>query len=100
MSCMSVGNKIRLFSVWPKGVDASFNKIRTWGAFLVSASLKQETIYDVSIFSEKGKTCTIINPWKEKTVLLIRDGKPDEKLAGKELTFSTSVGESIRLIPQ
>lgn len=100
MSCMSVGNKIRLFSVWPKGVDASFNKIRTWGAFLVSASLKQETIYDVSIFSEKGKTCTIINPWKEKTVLLIRDGKPGEKLAGKELTFSTSVGESIRLIPQ
>lgn len=99
MACMSVGNKIRLFTVWPKAVDASFEKIRTWGAFLVSASFKSGTVCGVTVFSEKGRSCTIVNPWKGKTVLLVRNGKPDKQLQGEELTFFTSVNETIVLKP-
>lgn len=99
MACMSVGNKIRLFTVWPKAVDASFEKIRTWGAFLVSASFKSGTVCGVTVFSEKGRSCTVVNPWKGKTVLLVRNGKPDKQLQGEELTFPTSVNETIVLKP-
>ncbi|MEY8722775.1 DUF5703 domain-containing protein [Bacteroides stercorirosoris] len=99
MACMSVGNKIRLFTVWPKAVDASFEKIRTWGAFLVSASFKNGTVCGVTVFSEKGRSCTVVNPWKGKTVLLVRNGKPDKQLQGEELTFPTSVNETIVLKP-
>lgn len=99
MACMSVGNKIRLFAVWPKAIDAGFEKIRTWGAFLVSASLRGGTVCDVSLFSEKGRFCTVVNPWKGQSVLLVRNGKPDKQLQGEELTFSTSVNETIVLKP-
>lgn len=99
MACMSVGNKIRLFVVWPEAVDAHFEKIRTWGAFLVSASFRNKMVCDVSIFSEKGRSCTVVNPWKGKTVLLVRNGKPDKSLQGEELTFPTSVNETIVLKP-
>ena len=99
MACMSVGNKIRLFSVWPSKVDARFEKIRTWGAFLVSAGIEADVVSDIYIFSEKGRPCTVVNPWKNKTVLLIRNGKVKQKLTGEELTFSTSTGDSIILKP-
>ena len=99
MACMSVGNKIRLFTVWPKAVDASFEKIRTWGAFLVSAGFRNGIVCDVSVFSEKGRSCTVVNPWKGKTVFLVRNGKPDKQLQGEELTFPTSVNETIVLKP-
>lgn len=99
MACMSVGDKIRLFSVWPMEIDAQFEKIRTWGAFLVSASIKSGVVSDVSIFSEKGRSCTVINPWLDEPVWLIRNGKPDKKLIGTELTFPTSINETILLKP-
>ena len=99
MACMSVGHKIRLFGVWPQNVDAEFKDIRTWGAFLVSSGIKDGIVSGVSIHSEKGRTCTVINPWTDKTVLLYRHGKAAERLTGKELTFSTSVNESIVLRP-
>ncbi len=99
MVCMSVEHKIRLFAVWPETVDVSFKKVRTWGAFLVSASFKTGTVCDVSVFSEKGRPCTVVNPWKGRKVLLVRNGKMGEQLLGEELTFSTSVNETIVLKP-
>ena len=99
MACMSVNGKIRLFSVWPKDVDASFKNIRTCGAFLLSASMNQGTVNGVTVFSEKGRCCTVVNPWIDKNVLLIRDGKRAETLCGKELVFLTSENETIQLKP-
>ena len=99
MVCMSVEHKIRLFAVWPETVDVSFKKVRTWGAFLVSASFKTGTVCDVSVFSETGRPCTVVNPWKGRKVLLVRNGKMGEQLLGEELTFSTSVNETIVLKP-
>lgn len=99
MACMSVGYKIRLFAVWPKTIDASFEKIRTWGAFLISAGIKSGTVCNVSVFSEKGRLCTVVNPWRGKLVLLVRNGKPDVQLSGEELIFPTSVDETIVLKP-
>ena len=97
MLCMSAGNVIRLFRVFPKNQNADFKNIRTWGAFLVSAKLKDGKVTDVKILSEKGKPCTIINPWPGKKVVLIRNGKKAENIKGDRLSFKTSVREMITI---
>ena len=97
MLCMSVGNVIRLFSHYPKDQRASFKNIRTWGAFLVSADLSNGLISNVSILSEKGKLCTLINPWPGKRVVLIRNGKTGETVSGDRISFQTSPNEEIKL---
>ena len=97
MLCMSAGNVIRLFNGLPKGQNASFENIRTWGAFLVSANRKNEIISNVNIVSEKGKTCVLLNPWPNRKVLLIRNGKKSERLQGDKISFKTKINEVIQL---
>jgi len=99
MLCMSAGNVIRLFSVLPENQNAAFKNIRTWGAFLVSARLTNGIISDVKIISEKGKSCTIINPWPGKKVLLIRNGKRAEKTDGNRIFFKTAIDETVEIRP-
>ncbi len=97
MLCMSVGNVIRLFPVFPKNQNASFKNIRNWGAFLVSAKLENGTISDVKILSEKGKTCTLVNPWPDKKVQLYRNGRKAEIIEGKRITFETAINEKVEI---
>jgi len=99
MLCMSVGDVIRLFRVFPKNQNAGFKNIRAWGAFLVSAKLKDGIISDVKIKSEKGKPCTLINPWPGKKVVLIRNGKKAATIDGNRLSFKTSISEMIAIKP-
>jgi hypothetical protein len=99
MLCMSVGDVIRLFRVFPKNQNAGFKNIRAWGAFLVSAKLKDGIISDVKIKSEKGKPCTLINPWPGKKVVLIRNGKKAATIDGNRLSFKTSISEKIAIKP-
>lgn len=95
MLCMSAGNVIRLFAGMPEGQDAEFKNLRTWGAFLVSARQVGGRISDVRIKSEKGKVCTIVNPWPEKTVRVIRNGKSAESVSGARFSLNTNAGELI-----
>jgi hypothetical protein len=62
---------VRLFPVWRD--DASFLDLRADGAFLVSASQTDGRIADVRIFSEKGMTLRVLNPYK-KAALHRQDG--------------------------
>lgn len=97
MLCMSAGNNIRLFGGFPKNKNASFKNIRAWGAFLVSASLTNEIVSDVKVRSEKGRLCNIINPWSDKKVRLIRNGKMAEIIGGNRLSFKTTINETVEL---
>lgn len=97
MFCMSVGNVIRIFSHFPNNQKASFKNIRTWGAFVVSADLSNGTVSNVSILSEKGRLCTIVNPWTGKSIMVMRNGKQGEIISGDRITFKTSVNERIEL---
>src|SRR5436190_15021481 len=83
MLCMSAGNTIRLFPGFNKEQHASFTNIRTWGAFLISAQLKNGVVSDFKIKSEKGRVCTIVNPWPGKSVQVIRNGKIAEWVGGE-----------------
>jgi alpha-L-fucosidase 2 len=99
MFCMSAGHVIRLFSVWPASTDASFQNIRTWDAFLISARLSGGTVSNVQIRSERGRPCKMLNPWKRKSVSLIRNGKKAGCISGKILSFRTAVNELIEIKP-
>jgi hypothetical protein len=94
----SYNGRIRLFPNWDKNTDAAFSTLRAVGAFLVSCKLSGGQIRELTILSEKGKPCTVVNPWGESaTVTLIRNGKPAETLQGNLITFKTAVNELIEL---
>jgi len=97
MLCMGHKGVIRLFPVWPKNKDAAFSNIRCWGAFLVSAALRDGVVQAVTIVSEKGRDCTVVNPWAPERVQLVRNGKEAECLSGERVTFGTVPGEVIEL---
>ncbi len=97
MLCMSAGNVIRLFNGFSKKQNARFENIRAWGGFLISASLKNEMVTDVKIISEKGRICTLINPWPGKKMLLIRNGKKSAVISGSRISFKTTSNETIEI---
>ncbi len=92
---------IRLFPCWPREMDARFGTLRAVGAFLVSAELKGGVVSDVTLLSEKGRDCALVNPWPDKHVQLVRNGKEAETLSGDRFTVKTSVDEILefRVVP-
>jgi hypothetical protein len=87
---------LRFFPCWPKDQDARFGTLRAVGAFLVSAEMKNGVVSGVKIISEKGKDCTVVNPWPGRTVKVA--GR--ETLSGDRFTFKTGIGETVTLVPQ
>ena len=94
---------LRFFPCWPKEQDARFGTLRAVGAFIVSAEFKGGVVSGVKIVSEKGKPCTVQNPWLGKKVRLTRNGKSvgmfGDVKRGERFTFATAAGETIVLAP-
>lgn len=88
---------VRLFPNWPKKLDARFGTLRAAGAFLVSAELKGGEISHVKITSEKGRDCTIANPWPSHQVRVIRNGNASETVEGDKFIIKTQPGEILSL---
>lgn len=88
---------LRFFPVWPRELDARFGDLRTYGAFLVSADLKDGVVSNVKIVSEKGKDCVIQNPWPGRTVVVTRNGRAADAVQGERFTLETTTGETIVL---
>ncbi|MFZ4397976.1 MAG: glycosyl hydrolase family 95 catalytic domain-containing protein, partial [Kiritimatiellia bacterium] len=90
---------LRFFPCWPKEQDARFDTLRAYGAFLVSAEFKAGVVGGVKIVSEKGRRCTVVNPWPGRPVQLIRNGRNAERVDGDRFSLKTSVNETIELRP-
>jgi hypothetical protein len=99
MILQSFSGVLRLFPVWPRDQDASFNSLRAYGAFLVSSKFKNGRVSDLTIVSEKGRACALENPWPNKSIVLYRNGRKAETLNGSKVTFGTVSGESILIRP-
>jgi alpha-L-fucosidase 2 len=99
MLLQSYEGVLRFFPCWPKDQDARFGRLRAVGAFLVSAELKDGVVAGVRVVSEKGRDCTIQNPWPGKKVLVTRGGKPAESVAGDRFTVRTAPGEELQVGP-
>ncbi len=91
---------IRIFPVFPDDQEASFYRLRTFGAFLVSSAIEKGHIQFVSVESEKGRDCRILNPWLRRKIQVYRNGKKASVLEGEELLFLTQRGEKITLLPE
>ncbi len=99
MLCMGHGHVVRVFPSWPKDKDARFANLRTWGAFLVSGEQQGGVVRQVAIRSERGRNCTVVNPWGDKSIEVFRDGKKAETVKGGRITLKTAVGECLELRP-
>ena len=100
MLCMGHQHVLRVFPVWPKSKDARFMNIRAWDAFLVSNALKGGRVQYVKIYSEKGRDCTLVNPWPAKAADVYRDGKKVETLNGDRIAIKTETGATVGLRPE
>jgi alpha-L-fucosidase 2 len=99
MMLQSFSGVLRLFPVWPKDHDASFGDLRAYGAFLVSSRFNNGRVGELTIVSEKGRDCTLENPWPGSALVLYRNGRKAETLTGSRITFSTARDESISIRP-
>ncbi len=102
MMLQSHENVLRFFRCWPKKIEpnASFRDLWAYGAFRCSAALKDGVVSDVRIVSEKGRTCTVENPWPGKTVRVVRDGTHAETVTGERFTLKTAANETITIKPE
>ena len=97
MLFQSYDGVLRFFPCWPANQDARFGTLRARGAFLVCAELKSGQVGGVKIFSEKGRDCTVINPWPGKKVERTIHGKSAGTFTGGRFTFKTKAGETFEV---
>ena len=90
---------IRLFPVWPREQNARFTRLRAWGGFLVSSSLRAGAVEFVELISEQARDCTMRNPWSGQSARLYRNGELSAVMSGTTFAFPTARGEVIRLLP-
>jgi hypothetical protein len=93
---------IRLFPCWDLPA-ADFVQLRTVGAFLVNASKKNGVVQPLTIYSEKGKICKILNPWKGSKVIVkdineqVIQTKIENTYSGELACFETKPGMKYRI---
>ena len=98
--CTAHQDVLRVFHAWPKNLDAAFENLRTEGAFLVSSRLTNGMVEYVEITSERGRTCTIDNPWPGQQVAVTRGDGRTETTSGERVRLETQINEKLRLVPQ
>lgn len=91
---------IRIFPAIPQDwQDVSFNKLRTYGAFLISAKKERGQLKEISVTSEKGGLLKIANPFNNEQFEikgtnekpLLKDGIMELKMEeGQTVIFSPS----------
>ncbi len=95
---------LRLFPCWHYP-EAKFVTIRAAGAFLVSAQKKDGVCQPITILSEKGRPCSVLNPWPGRTVAVKDDQGnqldvlADAKPYGQICTFQTEAGKTYTVAP-
>ena len=55
---------LRFFPVWDQSKDARFERLRGYGAFIVSAGLESGKVKGIEIVSEKGRECCVLCPFE------------------------------------
>ena len=95
---------IRIFPNWDTTIDAEFKRLRAVGAFLVEARYraKEQTVDAVRIFSERGKTCVLQNPFAGECIRVIR-ADTRETVATEQneetFTFQTAAAVTYEIAP-
>lgn len=92
MMLQSVDDILYLFPCW-LDQPASFTRLRTKGAFLVSADYDGSSVANLKIESEKGGKCQLYAPTLGNQITVVSNGKPIQvKKKGDVFSFNTQVG--------
>jgi hypothetical protein len=102
--CMLQGytGLLRLFPNTQGLGRARFRNLRAAGAFLLSAAHNGQTVSSVTLFSEKGATAKLENPWPGKHVKVTRleyEQPITVSAKGSTVQFPTEPGERYRIEP-
>jgi alpha-L-fucosidase 2 len=85
---------IRIFPAIPEEwKEVSFNRLRTEGAFLVSAGMEKGNVTQITILSEKGGELKLFNPFKNNKITCT---SPFKVIEGN-LVIQTEQGQTIKL---
>ena len=88
---------VRLFPAIPGSwKDLSFTKLRTEGAFLVSAEMKNSKVNEVEIIAEKGGEIKIMNPFENQEI----NASSPFQINDKIISIKTSPGQKIKMTPK
>ena len=83
---------VHIFPAIPKDwQEASFDKLRTEGAFLVSADKKKGNVQLIKIYSEKGGTIKIKNPFASNSLNI----NANHVIDAGTIIIETEVGQKI-----
>ena len=63
----------------------------------MSGTFQNGVIGPITLESEKGRDCLLINPWPGHVILVLREGVFHEELRGERVRLSTRSGEVLRL---
>ena len=88
---------IHVFAAWPNEWDAEFTLLAR-GAFLVTSAIRNGNIEFVELKSQVGGDCQVRNPWGDADVVLFRNGKQAEDVAGSVLKFATAEDETLLIL--
>lgn len=91
---------VRLFPGFPLSSDASFESLRTEGAFLVSAKRENGIVEYIEISSEAGGEFQLENPWpNDCPIIRLENGASTEATLTSDgtLVIPTIAGEKYRL---
>lgn len=99
MMLQNVEGILHFFPGWPHQ-PASFKRLRSKGAFLVSADYDGKEVTNLVLHSEQGTTCHIQNPWPGQMLRVTVDGQPvPASPSGEVYTFSTTPGKTYQIRP-
>jgi hypothetical protein len=96
---------IRLFPCWHHA-NGKFVTLRAGGAFLVSVEKKDGVCQPITIVSEKGRPCRVLNPWPGLTLTATDSaGRAiavgvDQRAYGQICTFTTEPGQICLVAPK
>ncbi|MFA3840422.1 glycosyl hydrolase family 95 catalytic domain-containing protein [Streptomyces aureus] len=99
MLLQSFQHDIKVFPNWPADSDAKFGGLLAYGNFLVSSSIRHNSVEYVRITSRSGGNLTVTNPWPGRSVEYYANGVHKGTLSGTTIKVNTSVGETITLAP-
>ena len=94
MLIQSHSGVVKIFPAVPASwKDVSFNKLRTYGAFLVSAKMENGAVSEVEIVSEKGGKLVLANPFNTDEFECDKEYLSE----GENLIIEMDLGEKIKL---
>jgi hypothetical protein len=88
---------IRVFPAWPENWEASFSLLGR-GNFLITSSIKNNSVEFVEINSLSGLPCELMNPWNGQDVSLFINGIENKTFSGSRVKFPTQINSNYILV--